>query len=112
MKLVRTEQLNKARAYLVSSINSLEQGFVLVNAKANIELVNHVAAKLFGVKADDATSKDLKGVVAGKQWDADLAAVVSKVLESKLHKTYVVKAAEGSFYQIFVTPILAGEREL
>src|SRR5258708_5633120 len=46
------------------------------------------------------------------RWDVNLSDAVDKVLETKRHKTMQAAAADGSFYQIFITPILSGEHEL
>lgn len=110
---VRTEQLNRARTYLESSINSLEQGFILVNQKADVELLNGVASRLCTVKSADAPGKHLTEIVKALPWDISLASAVDKVLESKHHKRVDVVATDGSFFEVFVTPVISSDdREL
>ncbi len=109
---VRTEQLNRARAYLESSISSLEQGFMLVNQKGEVELLNGVASRLTGVKGVDAVGKHIADIVKVLSWNINLAEAVDKVLESQRHKRYDVASEDGSFYEVFATPVIGEKREL
>lgn len=109
---VRTEELNEARAYLVSSINSLEQGFILVNRNSKVELVNGVAGRLFGSTVAESTDKHLAEITKAMAWNIDLPDVVHKVLDARHHRQIQAAAEDGSFYEVYVTPVLAGEREL
>lgn len=110
---VRTEQLNRARAYLESSINSLEQGFILVNQRSDVELLNGVASRLCSVKSVDAVGKHLHEIAKVLPWDVSLSDVVDKVLESRHHKRVDVVSTSGSFFEVFVTPVInSDDREL
>ncbi len=109
---VRTEELNRARAYLVDSINSLAQGFVLVNREMKVELLNGRASTLVGINVTDATGKELTDVLGRLKWNKDLPATVQKVLDVKHHRRLDVESEDGAFYQVYVTPIISGEREL
>ncbi len=109
---VRTEELNEARAYLVSSINSLVQGFALVDGHANVVLVNGVVTKLLGASKDNLAGKPFADATKVLQWNADLGATVTKVIEEKHHKHFEAAATDGSFYQVYATPVLAGERAI
>lgn len=109
---VRTEELNQARAYLVSSINSLEQGFILVNRNSKVELANGVAGRLFGCTVAESTGKHLAEITKAMAWNIDLPDIVHKVLDARHHRQVQVAAEDGSFYEVYVTPVLAGEREL
>src|SRR5262249_144596 len=83
---VRTQQLNEARAYLLSSINSLEQGFMLVNRHGAIEVINNVATRFFKLSAAVANNTPLTEATKQATWNVDLAGQVQKVLESRHHR--------------------------
>ena len=109
---VRTEQLNQARAYLVSSINSLEQGFILVNRNSMVELANGVAGRLFQSSASDVSGKQLIEFIKPMPWNVDLADIVHKVLDARKYHQLQAAGEDGTFYEIYVTPVLASDREL
>lgn len=109
---VRTRELREARAYLVSSINSLEQGFLLVNSQAKLELTNGAGAKLFAIPEVEPGSKQLVEFVKTMAWNVDLAHMVDQVLSSSRPHHASAAAEEGSFYEVYVTPVLAGKEVL
>jgi signal transduction histidine kinase len=106
---VRTRELHEARAYLISSINSIEQGFMLVNKTAQIELVNTAANRLWRVKDLTAGGKVALAALPKLDWDIDLAKVVGRVLETHHHRHQSAATADGSFYEVYVTPVMEGD---
>ncbi len=109
---VRTVELNQARAYLVSSINSLEQGFILLNPKGRIELVNRVAANSLEAESGKLTDVDIKDAVQALQWNVNLADAAHHVLETKRAKQLKAEAKDGTFFVTFITPIISGDHVL
>ena len=109
---IRTEELNEARAYLISSINSLEQGFVLVNRNSQVELANGVASRLFNLTSSEAQTKHIIDFARSISWNVDLGDLVHKVLDSRRYRHAQAETKDGSFYEIYITPVLSGDREL
>jgi len=103
---VRTKELQEARAYLLSSINSLEQGFVLLNAKLGVEVINHAAQEVFKLKQAQTGTLQLASFVNNADWDADLSKAIERVLSTKRYYKIDAATKDGSFYQIFLSPIL------
>jgi signal transduction histidine kinase len=104
---MRTEELHQARAYLVASINSLGQGFILVNRQADVALTNHTAEQLVRRSGGDVAKQHLADAVGGMNWDIKLADVVVQVLESKRPKQVHTSTPDGWFYNIYITPVLS-----
>ncbi len=109
---VRTKELQEARAYLLSSINSLEQGFVLLNAKFGVEVMNRAARTVFKVKQDDSSPLALGQFAANTSWNRDLTKTVERVVLSKRFHKLDVETADGSFLQVFVSPVLLSDHVL
>jgi PAS domain S-box-containing protein len=108
---VRTEELREARAYLVASINSLEQGFILVGHDFKVELTNGMAQHLMKQDGEKA-GKPLAEAVASIDWDVKLPATVQRVLSNKRAEQLEATAPGGRFYAVFVTPMLSGREAL
>ncbi len=108
---LRTEELKEARAYLVASINSLEQGFILVNDELKIQLTNGMAQLLMN-NNDNLIGAGLAQAAGSIPWDVKLPQVVQSVLVSKQSQKMQATAADGRFYVVFVTPVLAGNEVL
>ncbi len=108
---VRTHQLHQARANLVASISSLQQGFLLVDASNKVELANDRANSLFTIGGDP-VGMPLSEVTARMEWNFDLTREVGKVLESQHSKRLSVSSTAGSFYTIYITPVVLGTTTL
>lgn len=108
----RTEELHQARAYLVASLNSLEQGFILVNHQAKVELLNGMAKHLTRTSIKEPVGHDLGVVVGAIDWDIDLANATQRVLTSRRSKRLNAATADGLFFTVFITPIISGDEVL
>jgi signal transduction histidine kinase len=104
---VRTEELHQARAYLVASINSLGQGFMLVNRQADVALTNGAAARLLERIGGDAAKQHLTDAAGAALWDIDLPGAVQRVLELRRPKQLHAASRDGSFYTVYITPVLS-----
>jgi signal transduction histidine kinase len=109
---VRTQELHQARANLVASISSLQQGFLLVNATGMIELTNDRASALFGSGGQQVTGKSLSAIVGQHDWHADLTKAVARVLVTQRAKKLETSIRKGSFYVIYITPVVLGVHPL
>ncbi len=106
----RTRELHEARAYLLSSINSLGQGFVLVDRVGSIVHNNMAAARALShndVNLDGTTT--IMAATSHMKWDVNLGQAVEAVLAG--HGVRVLHAAveDGMFYDIFITPVMADQ---
>ncbi len=105
---VRTSQLHKAQSYLESSIASLQQGFVLVDATLRVESVNHVATHIFKLPAESAPHS-FGDVVRQVSWGDPLVDTLGRVIKTGKPRQLDISSPDGSFYQLYVTPVLAKE---
>ncbi|HSX35798.1 MAG TPA: ATP-binding protein [Patescibacteria group bacterium] len=105
-----TSSLLESRARLIASILSLSQGFVMIDQAGNIITVNVATRRLLKLpttsKESDYTMKSL----FGRMEKFDIAASVSKCLQDKKSIEARDVAFEGSFFNIFISPILQGEQ--
>jgi PAS domain S-box-containing protein len=108
---VRTHEVRQARASLVASISSLQQGFLLVNTKGIIELSNQRAEDLFSITKQGITGKSVSQVAA-QYWKIDFEEVVRHVLSSQRSKKLQIASQDGSFYNIYITPVLLHDHPL
>lgn len=109
---VRTRELHEARAYLVSSITSLQQGFVLVNAKAQVELLNDRARVLLKLPEVDLTTQPIAKIVQAEGWSVDLAKAIERILTTHRSRHLAVSSSDGSFYEVYLTAVLSGKQLL
>jgi signal transduction histidine kinase len=109
---VRTEELHQARAYLVDSLNSLEQGFILVNQQGEIELVNGMSEHLSHTSDQKLVGQPLTRALKSLKWDIDLMTDVKKVLAGKGAQRLNASTEKGMYYTVFITPIVSSGQVL
>ena len=109
---VRTRELNEARAYLVSSIASLEQGFVLVDRSGKIVLANAVVAKLLSLDNHRLVGGAFSEAIAKLPLTVDVSSGVTHVIQTKHVKRYMATESNGSFFDIYLTPVMDNDTVL
>jgi PAS domain S-box-containing protein len=112
----RTEEVQETRARLVSSINSLEMGFLLANANLELVLVNEFATKIVHYQGEDAavhgtksdavhliTIKSISQSLTGK---ANLVKEIQEVIANKKTAHLEGLSLGTRDVEIFVSPVL------
>jgi len=106
---LRTKELHEARAYLLASINSLAQGFILIDKNGKVETTNLAARQLLLDVGAEVDAPTIIEMTTPMRWDVDLGASVESVLQLRKSKQMHAAAENGSFYDLYLTPILAGD---
>lgn len=110
--VTRTHELNQARANLTAAISSLQQGFLLINAKGVIELSNEQAQNLLHMTTEEMTNKHLASMSALEAWHPHINKAIDTVLTHGKAKHVAVSSTDGSFFTIYLTPVLLGSQLL
>jgi len=97
-KEIKTEE-----ARLIASINSLSIGFVMVDTRGNVILVNQVAQKLF--RSDEITFNTMSGFFN----TLDTGEYQRRVVERKLGYEMREVEFEDKFFRVLITPIVLKE---
>lgn len=108
----RTQELHAARAYLVASINSLEQGFILVNDRNEVELMNGAAEQLIKSGGGDLSKRQLAAVIAPIKWNMSLDVEVSAVLTKRKPKQLQAVTANGKVYVVYISAVIDESKAL
>lgn len=106
---VRTKELHEARAYLVASINSLGQGFLLVDHTGKIEVANEAATHVLMRIGANMETPTIMAMAAPMHWDVQLGDAVEAVLKQRRSRQMHATTETGSFYDLYLTPVLAGD---
>jgi PAS domain S-box-containing protein len=109
---VRTHELHQARANLIASISSLQQGFLLVNAKGIIELTNSRAHNFFDATVRDMVGQPLAALAMTNEWHPSLSHAVERVLAHGKASKLAITGNDGSFYQVYITPVVLEDHPL
>jgi len=103
----RTKQLNDEKAKLLSSIESLDIGFLLINIGGVIYLKNKVINDIFGLsEADSITSKELQERLVDVDFDK-----ISDQVRRGQSVTINQVALGPKILKIFIGPVLAAEKD-
>ncbi len=109
---LRTKELHEARAYLVASINSLDQGFILVDAHGKLEIANQAASHALTSGGANMEADTLVAMTRPMTWDVNLGNAVQTVLHKRESQQQHVATENGDFYDLYLTPVLSGERAI
>jgi PAS domain S-box-containing protein len=103
---IRTKELHEARAYLVASINSLGQGFILVDEAGKVEIANQAARRSLADTGANMTATTIVDMVRPMHWDVKLGPTVERVLEGGRSQQLHAAAEDGSFFDLYLTPVI------
>jgi signal transduction histidine kinase/uncharacterized membrane protein SirB2 len=109
---VRTNELQQARANLLASINSLQQGFLLVGETGKIELTNRRALALLHITENQAVEGTLASLATSMLGDKKFTQAITHVLENRRPEKFDTVDGGGAFYQIYITPVILDNKPL
>lgn len=98
----RTQQLREEQALFISSINSVPEGFIILDTSRQVIINNNIVSKIFGLNHPELTfSKivnEFKGYFSFEQ-------VYLQCINSKMSATYDEIAFRNKILKIFLAPV-------
>jgi len=115
----RTRELNRSRAQLLASINSLEMGFIMVNTKNELVIMNQAANHILTV-VDNVVHQSKITAYKPEQSIREIERTFGRTIHFEDHvkecleKAKSVELSEiavgGFFYKVYISPIVLKQR--